>query len=76
MNFDLRTIPIDEDMAEVIMGALSMAYSEGTTDIRTPDKGKDYDEVERRVVRVINTLYPDLVSEYSHLPSVQALKGK
>jgi hypothetical protein len=73
---DIDTIPIDRDMAHVILGAFSVAEHEAmsslvsTTDengIHGRPEGKAYAEAELRVLRVITKLYPDVAKQYFDL---------
>jgi hypothetical protein len=63
-NCDIKTIPLDRAMAEVVIKALSIAYFEG----------QDVGEAEERLVRVIYFVYPEVMTEYEYLPIVKAVK--
>lgn len=54
----ILTMPIDKEMAEAILNALSIA------DHESMGLG---DEVTSRIIRVIKVLFPDVVEKYSYL---------
>lgn len=66
---DFKTLPIDPEMAEVIMGALAVAYSEGISGI-IGNENANYTEAEERLVRCLYSVYPEIVSKYDWLDSV------
>lgn len=68
---DINTIPIDRDMAYVILGAFSVAAFEGMSSLvennqaieGRPEGGK-YAAAELRVLKVLTKLYPDIAKQY------------
>lgn len=71
MDMDIDIIPIDRDMAHVILGAFSVASFEAMSSLVSADEevhgrpeGKDYADAELRVLRALTVLYPDLTKQY------------
>lgn len=71
---DIDTIPIDREMAHVILGAFSVASFEGMSSlveknstIEGRPEGADYADAELRVLRVLTKLYPDVATQYFDL---------
>jgi hypothetical protein len=74
---------MDEQMAEVVMGALALTYSEGTDgieyDYHLPWEKKDalravYRLAEERLIRMLNDQFPQVVSKYGHISLVKQIK--
>jgi hypothetical protein len=74
---------MDEQMAEVVMGALAVTYSEGTDgieyDYHLPWAEKDalrdaYRLAEERLIRTLYEQFPHVVSKYGHLSVVKQIK--
>lgn len=68
------TIPIDRDMAHVILGAFSVASFEGMSSliennqaIEGRPEGGEYAAAEIRVLKVLTKLYPDVAKQYFDL---------
>lgn len=66
-----NTIPIDRDMAHVILSAFNVASFEGMSSLNSKDnpikgkpEGQDYADAELRVLRVLTVLYPDIAHQY------------
>ena len=71
-----NTIPIDRDMAHVILGAFSVAEHEAMsslisttteTGIHGRPEGRNYADAELRVLRLLTALYPDVAKQYFDL---------
>jgi hypothetical protein len=65
---------IDEEMAAIIIAALSVCHSEGITGLESSTK--DYSKAEYRLIRELYKLYPELISQYDWLPKVQKIKNE
>jgi hypothetical protein len=68
------TIPIDRDMAHVILGAFSVASFEGMSSliennhaIEGRPEGGEYAAAELRVLKVLTKIYPDVAKQYFDL---------
>jgi hypothetical protein len=68
---DIDTIPIDRDMAHVILSAFSIASFEGMSSLNALAKnpkdkpiGSDFAQAEANVLKTLNTIYPDIVAQY------------
>jgi hypothetical protein len=68
---DINTIPIDRDMAHVILSAFTVASFEGMSSLNAkPAKSNnkpnnsDFVHAEANVLRTLNTIYPDVVAQY------------
>lgn len=70
-SFKINTIPIDRDMAYVILQAFSVASFEGMSSLiennqaveGRPECG-EYAAAELRVLKVLTKLYPDVAKQY------------
>ena len=54
----METIPIDREMAEIILSAFAIAASDGLLDT---------DEATQRVIRVLDKAFPELLSNFPEL---------
>jgi hypothetical protein len=62
---------LTEKMAEVILGAISCTYSEGMSDANlTPI---ELEENECALIKLLYSMFPKIVMQYSWLPHVKEL---
>lgn len=68
---DIDTIPVDRDMAHVILAAFAVASFEGMSSliennqaIEGRPEGGEYAAAELRVLKILTKLYPDVAKQY------------
>ncbi len=69
---------IDELKAQIIIGAISVCYSEGQWGINgnpSYEKIKQYIQAESEIVEYLNNKFPELIEKYNYLPVVQKIKS-
>jgi hypothetical protein len=74
---DVKQMNLDKDMAHIIMGALSISYSEGIYGVEGDGPTLDMARsAEKRVIREINAQFPEVVDHYSYMSNVKKVREK